>query len=145
MKLTLMLADYAEAVNGKLYIMGGGRTVPGPAPSSFAIAVLIEIPWDETNRRHVLRVDLVDGDGRPVMVSTPTGERPVEIDGGFEVGRPAGLKPGAPQTVPVAMNIGPLPLAPGRDYVWRCSVNGATEDAWRLPFSMKAATDKSRP
>ena len=145
MKLTLMLADYAEAVNGKLYIMGGGRTVTGPGPAPFAIAVLIEIPWDETNRRHVLRVDLVDGDGRPVMVSTPTGERPVEIDGGFEVGRPAGLKPGMPQTVPVAMNIGPLPLEPGRDYVWRCSVNGATEDAWRLPFSTKPATDESHP
>lgn len=110
-----MLADYAEAVNGKLYIMGGGRT----------------------------HVDLVDGDGRPVLVSTPTGERPVEIDGGIEVGRPAGLKPGTPQTVPVAMNIGPLPLAAGRDYVWRCSVNGATEDAWRLPFSVRPATDKS--
>ena len=138
-----MLADYAEAVNGKLYIMGGGRTFAGPAPSSFAIAFLIEIPWDETNRRHVLHVDLVDGDGRPVTVSTPTGERSVEIDGGFEVGRPAGLKPGTPQTVPVAMNIGPLPLAPGHDYVWRCSVNGVTEDAWRLPFSIKPATDKS--
>lgn len=144
MKLTLMLADYAEAVNGKLYIMGGGWTVTGPGPSSFAIAVLIEIPWDETNRPHVLHVDLLDGDGRPVTVSTPTGERPVEIDGGFEVGRPAGLKPGTPQTVPVAMNIGPLPLAAGRDYVWRCKVNGITEDAWRLPFSIRPATDKSR-
>lgn len=144
MKLTLLLADYAEAVNGKLYVMGAGRTVVGPAPSTFAIAVLIEIPWDETNRRHVLRLELVDSDGQPVMIPTATGQCRVEIDGGFEVGRPPGLRPGTSQTVPLALNIGPVPLAPGREYVWRCSVNGASEEGWRLPFSTKPAPGKPR-
>ena len=134
MKLTLMLADYAETVNGKLYIMGGGRTAAGPAPSSFAIAFLIEIPWDETNRRHVLHVDLVDGDGRPVMVSTPTGDRPVEIDGGFEVGRPAGLKPGTPQTVPVATTCGAAaPTAP------RKTLGGCRFRSSRPPISLASS------
>ena len=44
-----MLADAAQAVEGKLYILGGGWSVTGPEPSASAIAAYIQVPWDRTN------------------------------------------------------------------------------------------------
>ena len=37
MKVSLLLADSAQAVAGKLYLLGGGWTVTGPEPSPFAM------------------------------------------------------------------------------------------------------------
>ena len=42
----------------------------------------------------------------------------------FEVGRPAGIKPGTPLELPLAVNSGPLPLEPGGRYEWRLSIDG---------------------
>src|SRR5213592_1828364 len=96
MRVTMLLADAAQAINGKLYILGGGWSIIGPDPVPSAIAIKIEVPWDEANKRHKLKLELVDADGRPVTVPTPTGEKPVQLEGDFEVGRPPGLKPGTP-------------------------------------------------
>ena len=139
MKVTVLLADFAEAVNGKLYIMGGGWSLTGPAPMPSAIAGKIEVPWNETNRKHNLKVELVDEDYHAIMVPTPNGSAPVVIGGDFEVGRPPGLMPGTPIDVPFAFNIGPLPLEPGKRYVWKVSINGKTEDAWRAAFTTRPA------
>ena len=137
MKATMLLCDYAEAINGKLYIMGGGWSVTGPDPNPSAIAIRIEVPWDEANKQHELQLELLTDDGQPVKVQTITGEMPMAIGGNFEVGRPPGLKPGTPLDVAVAMNIGPIPLPPGRSFVWRLSINGETNEDWRLTFSTR--------
>src|SRR3989304_5729195 len=50
MKVTMLLADAAQAIGGKLYILGGGWSVTGPHPTAAAIAPQIEGPWDEANR-----------------------------------------------------------------------------------------------
>src|SRR5438093_11045357 len=100
MKVTMMLADYAQAVNGKLYIMGGGWSITGPMPSPSAIAIKIEVPWNETNRKHNLKVELLDTEYHPVSVPTPAGNAPLIIRGEFEVGRPPGLIPGSALDAP---------------------------------------------
>ena len=137
MKVTLLLADFAQAINGKLYVMGGGWSVTGPGPAQSALAIKIDVPWNQTNRKHELRLDLLDEDYRPVPVPTPNGNAPLSIQGGFEVGRPAGLPPGSSLDVPVAFNIAPIPLEPGRRYVWRLSINGKTDDNWQVAFSTR--------
>ena len=88
----MLLADAAQAVDGKLYVLGGGWSVTGPEPAPMAIALKIDVPWDEANKRHKFQLALLDADGQPVIVPTPTGERPFELTGEFETGRPAGLK-----------------------------------------------------
>jgi len=143
MKVTMLLADAAQAVNGKLYILGGGWSITGPQPAPSAIAMKIDVPWNEANKRHSLRLDLLHEDGQPVMVPTPTGDRPVQISSEFEVGRPPGLTPGSDLDVALAINIGPLPLPPGGRYVWRCWINDETNDEWKLTFSTRPAP-KSR-
>jgi hypothetical protein len=139
MKVTMMLADAAQAVNGKLYILGGGWSITGPGVPS-AIAIKIEVDWNDANRRKAFLLQLLDADGQPVRLPTPEGEQTtLEIRGDFEVGRPAGLIPGTPLDAAVAINIGPLPLPPGRRYVWRVSIDGQTNPEWEVGFSTRPA------
>jgi hypothetical protein len=141
-KVTMLLADFAQVADGKLIVVGGGWSLTGPDPTPFGIALLLHVPWDQANRRHVLRLELVDADG--VAVTVPGEEDGVETpivfldDVEFEVGRPAGIKPGTPLELPLAVNSGPLPLEPGGRYEWRLSVDGEGDEDWRLGFSVRA-------
>jgi len=138
MKVTLLLADSAQAVDGKLYVLGGGWSIIGPEPSPIAIAMKIEVPWDQANRRHLWQLELLDADGNPVSATGPEGDaEPIEISGEFEVGRPPGLKPGTPLDLPLAITMSPLPLPPGARYVWRLSIDGASHEDWQLAFSTR--------
>jgi hypothetical protein len=136
-----MLADSAQAVEGKLYILGGGWSVTGPQPVPMAIALKVDVPWDQSNTRHRWRLELVDADGQPVLLGGTEDEegKLVEIEQEFEIGRPAGVKPGTALDFVVAINIQPLPLEPGRQYAWTLTIDGDSEDNWRLPFSTRPA------
>jgi len=137
MKVTLLLADFAQAVNGKLYIMGGGWSIIGPDPTPMAIAIKIEVPWNQTNRNHNVKLELLDSDYHAVLVPTPAGNTPLIIGGDFEVGRPPGLIQGTPMDVPYAFNIAPLPLEPGKRYVWKLTIDGETKEDWQVGFSTR--------
>jgi hypothetical protein len=138
-RATMMLADSAQASEGKLYILGGGWNITGPEPSPSAIAIYIEVSWDLANMRHHWRLELMDSDGQPVMVPTPMGEQALVLEGDVEVGRPPGVTPGTGLGVPLAINLGPLPLAPGGRYEWRLTIGGRSDENWRLPFSTRPA------
>ena len=138
MNAVLLLADYAQVAEGKLTVVGGGWSMTGPEPAPFGIAVLVHVPWDQANQKHTLRLELLDADGGPVTMSTDAGDEPIVFldDAPFEVGRPAGLKPGTPLDFPLALNSSPLPLESGR-YEWRLSIDGRTEEDWRVAFTVR--------
>ena len=139
MKVTMLLADAAQEIGGKLYILGGGWSITIPGTPS-AIAMKFEVPWDQANQRHEILLELVTSDGEPLLVATPEGEQvPLRIEGVLEVGRPAGLKPGTPIDAAMAMNLGPLPLEPDQRYQWRLSVDGRQDEDWTLAFSTRQA------
>ena len=54
----LILSDYGESVNGKLYAMGADWNVLNfpefPQEWRFSVGMGIDMPWDETNRRQSL-------------------------------------------------------------------------------------------
>jgi len=135
----MILADYAQAADGKLNVIGAGWSITGPGPAPFAIALDIKVPWDQTNMRHTMRLELVDADGSPVLVPTADGEQPLYVESTFEVGRPAGLKPGTPIDVPIAMNFPAMPLPRGGRFEWRLSIDGETHGDWRVAFSTRPA------
>jgi hypothetical protein len=139
MMATILLADAAQAIDNKLYILGGGWSITGPDPSPSALAIALKVPWDEANRRHDLLVELLDADGQPIAVGPE--ERPVMIESQFEVGRPPGLRPGTPIDLAFAVNLGPVPLAPGGRYEWRLSIDGHSEAHWHAAFSTRPAPD----
>ena len=82
----LMLTDHSEVLNGKVYAMGGGwnmlRFAELPVEHGFGIAFGLDVPWDETNQRHTLRLEIEDPDGERL------GD---EFSFEFETGRPPGL------------------------------------------------------
>lgn len=138
MKVTLMLADHAQVAEGKLYINGAGWSVTGPDPIPYAIAVLVDVPWDQTNSKHKLLLELLTTDGDPVLIPTHTREEPVKAEVEFEVGRPPGTKPGTPISVPFAFNLSPAPpVEPGGQYVWALSIDGNSDEDWRLTFATR--------
>jgi len=139
MMATILLADAAQAIDNKLYVLGGGWSITGPDPSPSALAIALKVPWDEANRRHDLLVELLDADGRAVAVGPE--ERPVMIESHFEVGRPPGLRPGTPIDLALAVNLGPVPLPPGARYEWRLSIDGHSEAHWHAAFSTRPAQD----
>ena len=134
----MLLADFAQVSDGKLTVVGGGWSMTGPEPMPFGIAILIRVPWDQANHRHVMRLELLDADGQPVTVEVEEGAESVVFfdDVEFEVGRPAGVKPGTPLDLPLAVNAGPMPLEPGV-YEWRLTIDSVGDEDWRLPFTVR--------
>jgi len=135
--VTMMLADSAQAIENKLYILGGGWSITGPEPSPSAIALQIKVPWTETNKRHEMRLELLDPDGQPVALDSPVGRQPLVLQTDFEVGRPPGIKQGSPIDLALAINIGPLPLEPDSRYEWRLHLDDETREDWTLQFSTR--------
>jgi hypothetical protein len=138
-KVTMLLADFAQAVEGKLYVLGGGWSVINSGPVSFAIAIYVQTAWHQANVRHGFKLELLDADGQPVIVSTPEGEKPLLIEGEFESGRPPGLKPGTPLDGTLAVNLAGVPLPADSRLEWRLSINGETHEDWTLPFTTRPA------
>lgn len=129
--VTMLLCDAAQVVNGKLYILGGGVTAVGPNPQPLALAIRITLPWDRANIPHVWRIDLVDEDGHPVKGRN---DKPVALEGRLEAGRPAGLRPGSPLAVALALNVAAIALTRGRAYTFQLSIEGETRPGWRVGF-----------
>jgi hypothetical protein len=139
LKVSLMLADHAQVADGKLYIAGGGWSVTGPDPIPFAIALDIKVPWHAINIEHRFLLELLDADGRPVDVETPEGPAAMRIEGTFQATPAPGVKPGVSIDVPVAFNLPPQAIPPGGRYEWRFSIDGETDEDWRLVFSTRPA------
>lgn len=134
----MLLADSAQAVEGKLYILGGGWSIIGPDPIPMAVAIKLEVPWDQANEEHKFRLVLVDADGNEVSIQDDQGVSSIiEVNGAFETGRPPGLIQGTPLDVVLAINFGPIPLNPGRRYAWRLFINNDTNIDWSLGFSTR--------
>jgi len=133
----MLLCDYAAVADGKLFVSGGGWTVTGPDPAPSGVALLLEVPWDLANTVVKFQLRLLHEDGQPVTQMGPVGPSAVEIAGEFEVGRPAGLRHGTPLQVPLAINVPPLPLAPGSRFSWDLSLNGEHNADWHLSFDTR--------
>jgi hypothetical protein len=143
MKATLLLADAAQVADGKLYILGGGWSVTGPYPMPSAVAAKVEVDWNEVDTPHHWEIFLLDEDGHPVMVDTPEGKRPIEVRGDFQVSRPEGLPPGSPADFSMAVNMGPMPLEPGRRYRWVLAIDGNTEESWAASFATRPLPEEA--
>ena len=93
----LLLSDHSEAVNGKLYLTGGGwnvlRLPQLPHEWSFHIGLGIDVAWHETNDPHELVVTVQDpdgielGEGLTASFSSPGPHAAVVQVNGEELGR----------------------------------------------------------
>src|SRR3990170_2500365 len=97
----LILADSAQVVGGKLYMLGGGwsryQARSFPTQMVLGVALGLSVPWDETNQKWSVELSIVDEDGQVVLSPVTTQ---------VEMGRPPGLKPGSSQRVLIAATVG---------------------------------------
>lgn len=126
MKATFLLADAAQADN-KVHALGLGWTVVGTPLPAHALVVIFHADWHEANTRHFLKIVLVDADGAPVeLPGSDTEPGRFEVEGEFEVGRPAGLIRGTELVQPLVINVPPgMPLPAKQRYEYRLTVNDA--------------------
>src|SRR5271168_466063 len=79
-----LLADAAQAVGGKVFVLGGGwnlfRAASYPAPVQLAIAIGLGFTFDEVGVKYPLNVVIADEAGIPVVQ---------EMKGQVETGQPA--------------------------------------------------------
>ncbi len=128
MKVRLLLAHSAEVQQGLLYALGVGWTQFGPGPAPFAVAALVEVTWEETNRPYRFEIVFEDADGLPLLVPTPAGDQQIRIGADFVAGRPPDGAPGTSFTLPVAIPMAPVPFPPGRHCIVRALVNDTEYD-----------------
>jgi hypothetical protein len=140
--LDMFLADRAEAINGKLYVMGGAwdtlqvPELPGPLPVPISVAVVISVPWSLTNREFTFSLELVDVDNAPVQIGEDETDGLFSIP--FEVGRPPGLREGRPQKNVLSLTIGPgLAFEKPGTYSFRGLIDG--EELNRATFDLVVA------
>src|SRR5215218_6443488 len=94
-----ILADRAEAVSGKLYLMGGAwdrtwvQDFSQPVLISFAVG--INVPWNATNQPHQVQVIVHELDKPDPPICTVGAE--------FITSRPATLAPGEAQRAILAV------------------------------------------
>jgi hypothetical protein len=127
----LILADRAEGVNGKLYMMGGGwsniRVLDFNQPSHFALAIGVMVPWVATNEDHHVSVFIEHEDGRKLEPSAVAA---------INVGRPPGAIRGQSFRAILAINGAWKFPGPGSYCAVASLEGGATK---RAPFHVMAA------
>ena len=127
MRATIVLCDWAESVNGKLYLQGGAwDRILANTSAAFAVVVVVRIDYNETNMRRHAVLALVDEDGQPFPA-----ESPVRYELDFEAGRPPGMQVGQIQTINFAGKIIGLAFPPG-GYRFQFDIEGHRQDD--IPF-----------
>src|SRR5207244_3465248 len=101
------------SAEGKLYVQGAGWNVINAASiparhNRIGIGVLIHVPYLATNQSHVLEISLEDADGQSLPIGDAPGSpdeklRSMRVD--FNIGRPAMIRPGDEQVMPLAVNV----------------------------------------
>ena len=113
----LLLADRAEAINGKLYTLGAAWDRIGvndfTKPLNISVALGVLVPWNATNQNHKVTLTLRDADGNLIDF---------RIDATFIAGRPAFLN-GETQRVLLAVPAASVILPGPGTYALTASIN----------------------
>jgi hypothetical protein len=145
MNVTMLLADSAQVADGKLYILGGGWSVTGPEPVPSAVAIKVAVDWHEFNASHHWELILEDADGKLVQFETPEGTQTIEVRGDFSTSTPDDVPQGTPVDVPIAVNFGPIPLAPGSRFTWRLVIDGESLPGASVSFTTRPRVEAPTP
>jgi hypothetical protein len=107
---TLLIADWAEVINGKVYAQGLGwsNTVAG-RPMGLAMVCFMRVPFDQTNKKHSAHFQLLTADGKPYP-----SDQPVRVDYQFSIGRLPDMNPNDFNNSPFVVNIQGIVFEPGR-------------------------------
>jgi hypothetical protein len=119
-KAFVLLADAAEEVNGKVYILGAGWTDrPAPGAMKMGIAIFIDFDLEVSEVNSNIELVLLNGRGRPAK--SPDGQ-PIVITGTLTGRRTPSASTDLPITRGLALNV-VINLVPDT-YTWRLALDG---------------------
>ena len=101
----LILADSAQVIGNKLYLLGGGwdrLTVNRgfPANQRCAVALSVKVPWNDTNVKHNFEIEVLAEDAASEETKSI-----LKLGGQFEAGRPPGIPLGQDQRIQLAVEM----------------------------------------
>lgn len=147
MKAQLLLADQAQIdPTGKVHALGiGWRSTTGPTTSPTALVAFVEFDRDTTEGTYECILSLIDTETeKPVVVEGENGSTELVLSVDLE----ARYRKNVPKTLPltgaIVINFGPgMNLEPGREYVWRITVDGKSDDNWSARMAtVEASTNE---
>lgn len=135
----MVVADAAIAAEGKHYIHGGGWdtiwAVAFPAVHpSVGVALLVNVPWNETNAPFTLELDVVDADERSILPAPPG-----PLGGPMTVGRPANAVPGNALRVALTFTLNGLAFPAAGDYAFVAKINGEVGARFTIHMAVNAS------
>ncbi|MEI6570916.1 MAG: hypothetical protein WCO36_05740 [Actinomycetes bacterium] len=96
---TAMFCDFAQVREGLLFVSSGGVTRSLrdelPAPIGVFLALVIELDRFEAQQQHIIRVSIMDEDGKELA----------EVNGTFEFGSPELLLIDEQPSIPITLDI----------------------------------------
>ena len=151
MKIRLVLADTGRLMGSAVNLLNAGWTATTAVPvpdggwtlPSQALAVFLEAPWDQLNKPYVLKLELVDDEGKAVQFATQEGvANEVHITYPVVVQPVPGAPSGTPGLASVLIDLsgGSLRIpAPRHRYIWRAVIEGEEQHADEIGFWVNAA------
>jgi hypothetical protein len=122
----LLLADRVEAINGKLYMLGGAWDRIGVSdfgqPLTISVALGVLVPWSQTNLSHAVVLTVRDADGTQLDF---------RIEASFVTGRPPFLN-GETQRVLLTIPSASIVLPKPGSYVLVAAVDGSESKVVRF-------------
>ena len=136
----LILADAAQVVGNKLYLLGGGWNqltvnAPFPVEQRMGLAFSVKVAWNETNRKHSFEIEIISEDQ-----ATEEPKSMMKVGGQFEMGRPTGINPGQEQRFQIALDAG-LKLDKAGTKTLIARIEG--QEMRRLSFYVRANPNQS--
>lgn len=133
-----LLCDSAVVAEGKLFVQGAGwngifaQQLPARHPR-VGLAIALSVPYTATNKQHTMVIRMVgeDGEALPMAVG-PEGQPVMNIDAGFNMGRPPLLHPGDSQIACFALNMDAIEFSTPGGYAFTFDIDG--EEVHRLSF-----------
>jgi hypothetical protein len=120
-------ADHAAVESGKLYVNGGfwsRLNLPSfPAVQTFAVCVVLHIPWRAHHQRHTFAVVFEDADGQVT---------PNRLEGQFQTGTAPDMRTGDYSVVPIAITVTNFVFQRAGDYAAVLQVDGTEVSRWRF-------------
>jgi hypothetical protein len=128
---TLLLCDFAQVAEGKLYIAGGGWSYTNRLHGY--VAFLLRIPWDYVQRSIVGSLTLVDDAGAEVENPSGSSGEPIRVAFDLKVAPNVKADRGVPLDAPMAIPLPSIDLPEGR-YKWVFVLNDEPQPHCDLPF-----------
>jgi hypothetical protein len=153
----VLLCDFAEVSGGKLFITGAGISMLAssaeqtPYPVNICLAIIVSIPWTDTDTQHVMTIELISeagGSQKRVILSDQLPEGADPADRGmlavvFTAVRVPTMVPGDESTMPMALPLFGLPLPDLGPYFFSVRIDGREMD--RASFRLVARAELQAP